>query len=76
MVSCFGLIFVFWCKEPEQVRAPAVRCPPLVEYDGDTQKRAADQLRALEPRSPVRKLVTDYGDLRARCRALETPATN
>lgn len=76
MLSCFGIVFVFWCKQPEAPRAPALRCPPLVEYDRDTQKRAADQLRAIEPRSPVRQMVTDYGDLRARCRAIEAPPTN
>lgn len=70
-MTCFGLLFIFWCEEPLR-QMPAVHCPPLVEYDKNAQARAADQLRALPPGSPARKLVADYGDLRARCRALES----
>ncbi len=71
MLQCFGLLFVFWCEQPV-ARAPAVRCPPIIAYDRETQSGAAKQLRSMPPGSPARKLVADYGDLRARCRALES----
>lgn len=70
MLTCIGLVFVLWCDEPA-ARLPAARCPPLVDYDRTTQDAAARQLRGLPAGSPVRRLVTDYGDLRRRCRAYE-----
>ena len=71
MIQCFGLLVVMWCSEPPAPRIPAVRCPPLVTYPATVQKGAAEELRRLPTGSPVRRLVTDYGDLRSRCRALE-----
>jgi len=43
-------------------------CPPLTTYSAEFQKRAAQQLRALPPASPVAVLVTDYGKIRDACR--------
>lgn len=66
---CIGLLIMACTTEP--VRAPAVRCPPLAAYSAETQRRASAQLRALPPGSDLARLVTDYGTMRARCRAIE-----
>jgi hypothetical protein len=45
------------------------RCPALKRYSGDFQKKAAEELAKAGVR--VNQLVTDYGQLRDACRALE-----
>lgn len=70
MLTCYGLLVLMWCSEPTP-RAPAVHCPPLAVYSERVQKEAADELRRLPAGSPTRRLITDYGTIRARCRALE-----
>lgn len=72
MIACYGLLVFMLCQEPQAAPPAAVRCPPLVTYGAEAQKAAARQLRGLPAGSPVRVLVKDYGDLRARCRALES----
>ena len=44
----------------------AFKCPPLVEYTAEEQAEAADQI----PDGIIRRMVADYGQLRAECRAL------
>lgn len=39
-------------------------CPPLVEYDDVFAGKAALELEALAPTSPLLRLVEDYGALR------------
>jgi len=70
-VLCIGIL-VMWCGAAEPPRAPAVRCPPLVQYERQVQSAAAAELRGLPPGSAVARLVTDYGTLRARCRAISS----
>ncbi len=48
-----------------------VQCPPLQDYTPAQQKQAAKELRALPKGSQVGGLVSDYGTLRARCRAYQ-----
>jgi hypothetical protein len=48
-----------------------VRCPPLKAYSPERQSRAARELRALAKGSGVAVMVSDYGTLRAKCRASE-----
>lgn len=68
---CAGLILVMWCDAATPIRAPSVRCPPLPAYAAEMQKDAARELRGLPAGSTTRRLVSDYGTLRARCRASE-----
>lgn len=44
-------------------------CPPLVAYSPEEQARAADSLEALPPGAALRKMIDDYGTLRAMIRA-------
>lgn len=46
-------------------------CPPLVKYSVPFQTKAADQLAGIPKGTPVRILVTHYGQLRDACRALD-----
>lgn len=52
---------------------PTVRltCPPLVSYDRDTQRRAAEELDKLPPGSALRSITNDYSRHRDICRAIE-----
>jgi hypothetical protein len=59
----------------EPIVVTVARCPPLVDYPADTQKKAAAELRALPPGSTVATLVADYGTTRAKCRAYEKRST-
>jgi len=45
-------------------------CPPLPGYTAAEQARAAEELEKLPADSMARRLVTDYGRIRAQCRAL------
>jgi len=35
-------------------------CPPVIEYDAETQKQAAAELRKLPKGSPLALMVVDY----------------
>jgi hypothetical protein len=59
----------------EPIVVTVVRCPPLTEYPPETQKKAAEELRALPAGSTVATLVADYGTTRAKCRAYEKKST-
>jgi len=41
-------------------------CAPLARYDRETQRAAAAELHALPPGVVLRRLIEDYGVLRAR----------
>ena len=45
-------------------------CPALVPYSAEVQTAAAVELRALPPGAVLARMVEDYGDLRARVRAM------
>jgi hypothetical protein len=45
------------------------RCPPLRSYTADFQKQAAKELP--KSGSAVQEMVTDYGQFRDACRAIE-----
>ena len=47
----------------------AMPCPRLAGYAPEFQARATDALEALTPGDPLRRLVEDYGRLRAEVRA-------
>lgn len=49
--------------------APAIVCPPVVNYDTATQARAADDLDTLPADSPLVTMMTDYAVMRAQARA-------
>lgn len=44
-------------------------CPTLYDYSAETQARAADDYDALPADSPLRRLMDDYGAVRAEIRA-------
>ncbi len=44
-------------------------CPTLAPYPPPLQARAADELDRLPPDAALRRLIEDYGELRARLRA-------
>lgn len=44
-------------------------CPELVPYSHAAQRAAAAELDALPPSAMLRRMIDDYGDLRARIRA-------
>lgn len=46
-------------------------CPKLAIYDAYQQKKALDELERLPADSMLAVMIEEYGDLRARCRALE-----
>jgi hypothetical protein len=46
--------------------------PPLVVYSPEEQARAADSLEALPRESVLRRMIDDYGTLRAMIRAAKT----
>ncbi|MGE0736756.1 MAG: hypothetical protein AB7P50_18590 [Alphaproteobacteria bacterium] len=49
------------------------RCPQIVEYAKQLQEAAGDEYAALRTKGEaanLRRLVDDYGELRAQCRAL------
>ena len=46
-----------------------VVCPTLVEYQPDTQRRAADELAAMATGAVVPMMMADYGRLRDQVRA-------
>lgn len=43
-------------------------CPPVVEYDAESQAQAADELLMLPNRSAAEELLADYEVLRAQAR--------
>ena len=45
-------------------------CPALIPYTPQVQAAAAAELRALPPGAVLGRMVEDYGDLRARIRAM------
>lgn len=45
-------------------------CLPVPSYDRGAQARAADELDQLPPGAVLRRMVEDYGELRARARTL------
>lgn len=69
-MTCVGFLLIFWC-DVAGPRTAAVECPPLAVYRPELQRRAAAELRGLPAGSATSRLVTDYANLRARCRALE-----
>lgn len=48
---------------------PANPCPPLVAYSPEEQARGADEYDALPSDSVVKRMVSDYAQMRAMCRA-------
>jgi hypothetical protein len=56
-------------SEPLPVLRPV--CPPLVQYDRDFQKRAAEELSKLPPASALAVFMNDYVKLRDACRAMK-----
>jgi hypothetical protein len=72
MPNCIGLalgLALLWCDMP-QGQSVLVRCPPLRDYPADVQRAAARDLRRLGSSSAAAKLISDYGTLRERCRAI------
>ncbi len=51
-----------------QTVPPAGGCPPLVEYDLATQRRAALELQVLPRDSAVARMIVDYKKTRDACR--------
>jgi hypothetical protein len=53
-------------------RSEATRaaCPPLASYPPEFQRRAAAEMEALPPGSPLAQMIVDYGRLRDACRAM------
>jgi hypothetical protein len=45
-------------------------CPPLVEYTPGEQDSAYRELQTLPEGSMLKRMMNDYGKLRAQCRAL------
>jgi hypothetical protein len=45
-------------------------CPPLASYPPEFQRRAAAEMEALPPGSPLAQMIVDYGRLRDACRAM------
>lgn len=45
-------------------------CVPLVPYDATTQRKALDELSLLPRDAVLPRFVEDYGELRARLRAM------
>jgi hypothetical protein len=56
-------------SEPVAVVRPL--CPPLIRYDRDFQKRAAEELAKLPPGSALPVFLNDYVKLRDACRAVK-----
>lgn len=45
-----------------------VRCPPVVEYSAADQARAADEVKAMNERATVVRMLSDYAVLRDQAR--------
>lgn len=47
------------------------KCPVLIKYSAEFQKKAAASLKARKDDKEVTQLVNDYGKLRDACRSLK-----
>lgn len=47
------------------------RCPPLIKYEREFLARVGQEMSLLPERSALGGMITDYGQLRDACRALE-----
>lgn len=45
-------------------------CPPLPVYSDAQMKQGADEYDRLDAAGMARRFIDDYGELRARCRAI------
>jgi len=52
----------------EDVTIYLTRCPPLVSYSKETQRRALAELRKIASDSEIAKMISDYSKLRDACR--------
>jgi hypothetical protein len=66
---CVGLLIMYCTTQSPPV--PSVYCPPLVQYDRNTQSAVSAELKKLPANSPVGRMIADYGTLRAKCRAIK-----
>lgn len=48
----------------------SLTCPPLRTYSDAQMQRAADEYEKLDGAGVIRMMLDDYGELRARCRAI------
>lgn len=48
----------------------SLTCPPLPVYSDAQMKQAADEYDRLDAASMARRFIDDYGEMRARCRAI------
>lgn len=62
--------FLAGCRpiDREQVTVYLTRCPPLVSYSKETQKKALAELRKIASDSEIARMISDYSKLRDACR--------
>jgi hypothetical protein len=63
-------------KFPDDVPTIIAQCPSLIEYDAETLKKSATELRALlakDAKAATPRLMRDYRVLRDGCRAYQKP---
>lgn len=67
-LTCTG--FLFWMECTAPAPPSVVVCPPVVQWEGDLQKRAAKELRQLPPNSALGTLTAraiEQRDINRRC---------
>jgi len=69
LISSLSVFALGGCVTAESVPVPEVHCLPLVEYTAADQKKAASELSELPSKSILRRMMTDYGRMRAGDRA-------
>lgn len=67
LVAAILCVFLTGCTP-----APArIICPPLVDYSKNEQLEVANELKAHPELGELKTFMTDYGNERAECKALE-----
>ncbi|GGG51792.1 hypothetical protein GCM10010964_43730 [Caldovatus sediminis] len=55
---------------PSEPRLPRPFCPPLAVYDREAQRRALAEMEQLAGDSELRRMLSDYHELRVRIRGV------
>lgn len=67
LLSACGTVSSDLAAPPPVVKT---RCPPIVNYSSEKQKKFAEELQALPKDSALAGVIVDYSKLRDSCRAI------